>query len=107
MMVKRSQEIVCEKRDLHDMNSIFLDTNFFLDIFDSKRERYPKAKQTLEQFLANDTKLYTSSDIISTISYFLQKKLDLKACVVNIDLIVQEVTVLSHPSPLKTTYLKI
>ena len=77
------------------MNSIFLDTNFFLDVFDVKRERHPKAKQTLEQFLDNDVKLYTSSDIISIISYFLQKKLDLKACVLNIDFIVQEVTILS------------
>lgn len=77
------------------MNSVFLDTNFFLDIFDTQRERHPKAKQALEQFLYNDTNLYTSSDIISTISYFLQKRLDLKACVDNIDYIVQEIIVLS------------
>lgn len=77
------------------MNSVFLDTNFFLDVFDSKRERHSKAKQILEQFLDMDIKLYTSSDIISTISYFLQKKLDLKACVVNIDFIVQEISTLS------------
>ncbi len=77
------------------MNSIFLDTNFFLDIFDAKRERHPKSKLLLEKFLNTDTKLSTSSDIISTISYFLQKKLDLKTCVENIDFIVQEVTILS------------
>lgn len=77
------------------MNSIFLDTNFFLDIFDAKRERHPKSKLLLEKFLNTDTKLSTSSDIISTISYFLQKKLDLKTCVENIDFIVQEVRILS------------
>jgi predicted nucleic acid-binding protein len=77
-----------------DMNSIFLDTNFFLDIFDTKRERHTKAKEVLELFLANGVELYTSSDIISTISYFLQKKLDLKISVTNIDFIVQQVVVL-------------
>jgi len=76
------------------MNSIFLDTNFFLDVFDAKRERHAKAKEVLELFLANDVKLYTSSDIISTLSYFLQKKLDLKSAVINIDFIVQQVVVL-------------
>lgn len=76
------------------MNSIFLDTNFFLDIFDTQRERHPKAKRALEILLENDVALYTSSDIISTISYFLQKKLDLKNSVMNIDFIVQKVTIL-------------
>ena len=76
------------------MNNIFLDTNFFLDVFDAKRERHAKAKEVLELFLANDVELYTSSDIISTISYFLQKKLDLKSSVINIGFIVQQVTVL-------------
>jgi len=38
--------------------------------------------------------LYTSSDIISTISYFLQKNLDLKNTVINIDFIVQQVNIL-------------
>lgn len=81
-------------KDFHDMNSIFLDTNFFLDIFDVKRERHLKAKEVLELFLANSVELYTSSDIINTISYFLQKKLDLKSSVINIDFIVQQVTIL-------------
>ncbi len=76
------------------MNSVFLDTNFFLDIFDKKRERHPKAKEVLKLFLDNNVELYTSSDIISTISYFLQKKLDLKSSVTNIDYIVQQVTIL-------------
>ena len=76
------------------MNNIFLDTNFFLDVFDAKRERHAKAKEVLELFLANNVELYTSSDIISTISYFLQKKLDLKSSVINIGFIVQQVTVL-------------
>ena len=77
------------------MNSVFLDTNFFLDIFEVKRERHPKAKKVLESFLDNDVELYTSSDIISTISYFLQKNLDLKTSVVNIEFVVQKVIVLS------------
>jgi predicted nucleic acid-binding protein len=76
------------------MSSVFLDTNFFLDIFDKKRERHPKAKEVLKLFLANDTALYTSSDIISTISYFLQKKLDLQSAVTNIDFVVQQVEIL-------------
>jgi predicted nucleic acid-binding protein len=77
------------------MNSVFLDTNFFLDIFEIKRERHTKAKKVLETFLDNDIQLYTSSDIISTISYFLQKKLDLKTSVVNIEFVVQKVIVFS------------
>ena len=94
MTVKRLQETLCERRGYLDMNSIFLDTNFFLDIFDLQRERHPKAKKVLKLFLENDVELYTSSDIISTISYFLQKKLDLKSSVTNIDFIVQQVRVL-------------
>lgn len=81
-------------KDSLDMNSIFLDTNFFLDIFDVKRERHSKAKEVLELFLAHKVELYTSSDIISSISYFLQKKLDLKSSVTNIDFIVQQVVIL-------------
>ena len=51
-----------------------------------KIERHPKAKEVLE--------LYTSSNIINTISYFLQKKLDLKNSIINISFIIQQVTVL-------------
>ena len=76
------------------MSSVFLDTNFFLDVFDLKRERHSKAKKVLNSFLDNDMALYTSSDIISTISYFLQKKLNLKNTVINIDFIVQQVSIL-------------
>ena len=81
-------------KDWLDMNSIFLDTNFFLDVFDAKRERHPKAKRALEILLDDGVELYTSSDIISTISYFLQKKLDLKNSVKNIGFIVQKITIL-------------
>jgi len=77
------------------MNSVFLDTNFFLDIFDSSRGRHPKAKVALEYFLERDIGLYTSSDIIATISYFLQKHLTIQQCVINIEYIVQKVKVLS------------
>jgi len=76
------------------MSSVFLDTNFFLDVLDKKRERHSQAKEVLNSFLDNDMALYTSSDIISTISYFLQKKLDLKSTVINIDFIVQQVSIL-------------
>ena len=76
------------------MSSVFLDTNFFLDVFDKKRERHNQAKEVLNSFLDNDVALYSSSDIISTISYFLQKKLDLKSTVINIDFIVQQVSIL-------------
>ncbi len=76
------------------MSSVFLDTNFFLDVLDKKRERHAKAKEVLKAFLDNDMALYTSSDIISTISYFLQKKLNLKDTVINIDFIVQQVSIL-------------
>lgn len=71
-----------------------MDTNFFLDIFDISRKRHLKAKEALEKFLANDTQLYTSSDIISTISYFLQKRLDIQTTVATIDYIVQKVSIL-------------
>ena len=81
-------------RDWLNMSSVFLDTNFFLDVFDASRERHPKAKEALEKFLAEDMELYTSSDIISTISYFLQKRLDVQTTVNTIDYIVQRVSVL-------------
>ncbi|MEA2028784.1 MAG: type II toxin-antitoxin system VapC family toxin [Campylobacterota bacterium] len=76
------------------MSSVFLDTNFFLDIFDASRERHPKAKEALEKFLAEDMELYTGSDILSTISYFLQKRLDIQTTVNTIEYIVQRVSIL-------------
>lgn len=82
-------------RDSPNMSSVFLDTNFFLDIFDASRQRHPKAKAALEHLLQNDTALFTSADIIATISYFLQKRLDTQNCVTTIDYIVQRVTVLT------------
>jgi predicted nucleic acid-binding protein len=76
------------------MNSVFLDTNFFLDVIDAKRERHVRAKEALEYLLAEGVELYASSDIIATVSYFLQKKLDLKSSVVHVDVIVRQVEVL-------------
>ena len=77
------------------MIKVFLDTNFFLDILDVSRERHQQAQVCLNYFLESGIKLYTSSDIISTISYFLQKRLAMNEVVENIDYIVQEITVLS------------
>ncbi len=77
------------------MTKVFLDTNFFLDILDVSRERHQQAQMCLNYFLESGIKLYTSSDIISTISYFLQKRLAINEVVRNIDFIVQEITVLS------------
>ncbi|HFS82526.1 MAG TPA: PIN domain-containing protein [Epsilonproteobacteria bacterium] len=77
------------------MTKIFLDTNFFLDILDSSRKRHQQAQKCLNYFLNDSIKLYTSSDIISTVSYFLQKNLTMSEVIRNIDFIVQEITVLS------------
>ena len=80
------------------MNSLFLDTKFFLDILETSRERHEQAKKILNSLVENEVKLYTSSDIISTVSYFLQKRLKLKTCIKQIDSIVKEVGVLSANS---------
>jgi len=85
----------CVKRDWHGMSSLFLDTNFFLDLFDTGRPRHVKAKSTLALLLERDTSLYTSADIISTLSYFLQKRFNLKQTVVYVDYIVEQITVLA------------
>jgi len=77
------------------MNSLFLDTNFFLDLFDRGRPRHPRAKTVLTLLLERDIALYTSADIISTLSYFLQKRFDLKQTVTYIDYIVEQVAILS------------
>jgi predicted nucleic acid-binding protein len=77
------------------MNSLFLDTNFFLDILDKSRQRHSQANNILIKLLENSVILYTSSDIISTISYFLQKRLSIKDTVLNIGYIVKSVQVLS------------
>ena len=77
------------------MNSLFLDTNFFLDLFDTGRPRHPQAKTALYSLIDHNVALYTSADIISTLSYFLQKRFDLKETVTYIDYIVEKVTILS------------
>ena len=85
----------CVKRDWHGMSSLFLDTNFFLDLFDTARPRHTQAKAALTLLLERDTVLYTSADIISTLSYFLQKRFDLKQTVTYLDYIVEQITILS------------
>ena len=77
------------------MNSVFLDANFFLDVIDAKCERHVRAKEALERLLSEGVELYTSSDIIATVSCFLQKKLDLKNAVIHVDVIVRQVEVLA------------
>ena len=77
------------------MTKIFLDTNFFLDILDASRARHKQAQTCLSYFLESGIKLHTSSDIISTISYFLQKRLAMNEVVRNIDFIIQEIVILS------------
>ncbi len=77
------------------MNSLFLDTNFFLDILDKSRQRHLRANKILIKLLENSVDLYTSSDIISTISYFLQKKLSIRETTLNVGYIVESVKILS------------
>ncbi len=82
-------------KDCLNMSSFFFDTNFFLDILDKSRDRHSQANKALSLLIEKDEDLFTSSDIISTISYFLQKRLGIKETVLNIDYIVENVNILS------------
>lgn len=76
------------------MSSFFLDANFFLDITDASRKRHALASACLEKLLENDAALFTSSDILTTVAYFVQKYADLSSCVTTIDSIVREIKVI-------------
>ena len=82
-------------KDWHDMHSVFLDTNFFLDILDKSRPRHDRANAVLVTFIEHNVQLYTSSDIMSTVSYFLQKSLGIQKTVLSIGYIIESVDVLS------------
>ena len=76
------------------MSKFFLDTNFFLDIADSSRARHSKARRCLVELLSTDKELYTSSDILTTIAYFVQKYADLTGYRTTIDIICNDITIL-------------
>lgn len=75
------------------MNKYFLDTNFFLDVADSKRSRHLLAVNCFHQLLAQDSLLCTSSDILTTVAYFVQKHEDLERCLQVMDMIANEVDI--------------
>ena len=75
------------------MNKYFLDTNFFLDVADSKRERHPLAADCFRRLLEQESMLFTSSDILTTVAYFVQKHENLAQCLNVMDMIANEVEI--------------
>nr|CAA6827565.1 MAG: Unknown protein [uncultured Thiotrichaceae bacterium] len=75
------------------MNKYFLDTNFFLDVVDNKRQRHALAADCLRRLLEQKNRLFTSSDILTTVAYFVQKHEDLERCLTVMDMIANEVEI--------------
>ena len=75
------------------MNKYFLDTNFFLDVADSKRERHLLAADCFRRLLEQESRLFTSSDILTTVAYFVQKHENLAQCLNVMDMIANEVEI--------------
>ena len=63
------------------MKKIFIDTNVFLDSFDSSREYFNSAVSAFEKLIIEDYVIYTSCDIVTTIYYFLTKSDKAKALI--------------------------
>lgn len=75
------------------MNKYFLDTNFFLDVSDSARKRHAAAVACFNGLLEGDATLCTSSDILTTVAYFVQKHEDLARCLDVMEMIANEVEI--------------
>ena len=75
------------------MKKYFLDTNFFLDVADEQRSRHAEAAQCFRRLLAQETLLFTSSDILTTVAYFVQKHGNLAQCLQVMGMIAGEVTI--------------
>ena len=75
------------------MNKYFLDTNFFLDVADSKRQRHSLAADCFRRLLKQESRLFTSSDILTTVAYFVQKHENLAQCLNVMDMIANEVEI--------------
>lgn len=75
------------------MNKYFLDTNFFLDVTDNKRPRHALAADCFRQLLEQKSMLFTSSDILTTVAYFVQKHENLEQCLKVMGMIASEVEI--------------
>jgi len=53
---------------------VFLDANIILDIFDEQRAFYKPSSLAVAYLLEEQTELFTSCDIITTLYYLLSKK---------------------------------
>lgn len=79
--------------DCQNMNKYFLDTNFFLDVADSKHQRHLLAADCFRRLLEQENRLFTSSDILTTVAYFVQKHENLEQCLKVMDMIASEVEI--------------
>lgn len=75
------------------MNKYFLDANFFLDISTEDRPRHSAAAACLNKLIDSECALYTSSDILTTIAYFMQKQQGIERCLEVIDMIAHEIEI--------------
>ena len=75
------------------MTKYFLDANFFLDVSNSERPRYGKALACLNRLIDGDDALCTSSDILTTVAYFVQKQGGIERCLDVMEMIAGEVEI--------------
>ena len=78
------------------MTKIFLDANILIDISDSSRPTHLESSKLFEYMLDNIMKyeLYTSCDLLTTIYYVLNRKLDSKTVLAKIKLMNEILTVI-------------
>lgn len=78
------------------MTKLFLDANILIDISDSSRPFSKKSSQLFDYILDNTLKyeLYTSCDLLTTIYYVLNRKLDTKVVLEQIKILNQLINVI-------------
>ena len=54
-------------------DKVFLDANILIDLFDKERKYHEHSYKCFEYLVSNDVKIYTSSDIVTTVYYVLKK----------------------------------
>ena len=56
------------------MKKVYLDTNIFLDYFNTERIYHNEARQLMYYLLTNNIQIVFSEDMISTIAYLIKKE---------------------------------
>ena len=72
---------------------VFIDANIFIDIFNSNREMHKYSLEVYKYLIKNESEIYTSCDLITTI-YYIDAKRDKNQALINIQNIIKTLNII-------------